>query len=644
MPRHRFELGSTLHIYKNERIQLRAAASAEASYPDSETYLDYSNLLEAIKSRDVWVLSMPHLELKISIRIESSLHELKGSLDGILKEMKSSLIKSQLWHDLQVSLVSNDDKITKTQEGIYSLRVVFEFRQRSALFPQPKPPRMPYALGACSSAFDPPPGVLRIALHDINIIFSFSSSSNNIPDGMCGIPRCESFEDLSSTLVSQCGHLAAMIGFDDTCCSSIGGSQTTGRSDDDWMSLDSDSPFCSPQAASDSHISALACPQTECEHLSKAAYQPFITLLDSGFRTLFCQTSPRTTSSITKIAEKPGPSLPEFAPSLFTPGYDNTVAQGARFIPMISKGIAAMLDNVPRSNTSIRLKCTEVSSICSQENSDPDGATNFFVNTANKKSVLKTLLWKSMQHRLCTPGAARQLPSLTTHLQSTKSEAQTTTFATNPNNSQSFHAAYMSDTEWRFAEDSDNNDTLLTDECNSNYGGQDTSFTSSCRTQRSCPISFISANYDHEHALFDNIPNTTDKPSPPFTTAIFDEDLAMLEENEQEDNLATDSPYILPLQPPTLDLSSQSRTATVTAMTLISTSASLPSSDMEILDPSSPVTISDELMLSPALPAFDAIITDSNSPNLFDTKLTRLPNSNGNSRGGGIGDVEMLLL
>lgn len=96
MLRSRLELGSTVHIHKNEKIQLRAAASAEASYPDSAAYLDHSNLLEAIKSRDVWVFSKPHLELKISIRIESSLHDLKGSLDGILKEMKSTLIKSQV--------------------------------------------------------------------------------------------------------------------------------------------------------------------------------------------------------------------------------------------------------------------------------------------------------------------------------------------------------------------------------------------------------------------------------------------------------------------------------------------------------------------------------------------------------------------
>ncbi|OAX83170.1 hypothetical protein ACJ72_02478 [Emergomyces africanus] len=630
MLRNRFELGSTLHIYKNEKIQLRTVASTEASYPDSAVYLDRSVLLEAIRSRDAWVFSVPHLELKISIEIESSLQEPKGSLDKILKEIKSTLIKSQLWHDLQVSMVSSDDEIITTQEGIYSLNFVFEFQQSSMLCLRSKP-RVPYAAEAGLSAFDLPPSVLRISLHDISLIFNFSStSSNNSPDGMCSIPKYESFEDLSSTLLQQCGHLTGIMGLapasDDTYCSSIGGSQTTGRNDDDWMSLDYDSPFSSPQDASDYHPSVLCPPKTKFEHFPKTTYQPFITLLDSGFRTLFCQITPRSTSNVTIITEKPGPSLPEFAPSVFTPGHVNNVVQRSRFIPMISKGIAAMLDNVPRPKAGTLLKWAAVSSIGSEQNSHPDGATNNFVDTANTKSVLKTFLWKSMQHRLCAPEVARQLPSLTTLLKpknsrsttSTKSLPETSTFATNLNNHQSFHAARTSDTEWCFTEDSDDHDSLLTDEFNA----------------------------DHEHDPLDTIPNAQCKPSPPRTTAILDDDLSMLDESEQEDNFMTDSPFILRLQSPPPGQSSPSHTTTTTAAaaTLIPTPASPPSSEVEILDPSSPIAISEDLKLSPALNSFDAMITNQSNPNLFDNKRTIFPYSNGNSGDGGIGDVEMLLL
>ncbi|KKZ60256.1 hypothetical protein EMCG_05013 [[Emmonsia] crescens] len=657
MLRSRLELGSTVHIHKNEKIQLRATASAEASYPDSAAYLDHSNLLEAIKSRDVWVFSKPHLELKISIRIESSLYDLKGSLDGILKEMKSTLIKSQLWHDLQVSRVSNDDEILTTQEGLYSLNIVFEFQQKPVQFPLPKSPRMPYALNAGSSSIDPPPGLLRISLHDISIFFSFSSSSTNIPDGSLGnIPKCNSFEDLSSILLPQCGHLVEMAGLaprpDDA---SIGGSQTTVRSDDGWMSLDYDSPFCSQQTSSDYQSSVIASPQTKCQHVSKATYQPFITLLDSGFRTLLCQTTPRKTFNITTIIEKPGPSLPEFAPSLFTPRYDTSVFQRVRFIPMISKGIAAMLDNVPRPNASIQLKCAAVSSICSDESSDPSVTANDFVNTTNPKSALKTLLWKSMQHRLFNAeAAALQLPSLTTPLKPkyygisqnptpANSLAHTSIVPTDPNKLHILHAASISDTGWCFAEDSYDDDALLTDESHADHGDRNTYLTNPFGIRYS-----FGHDYDNEDDLLDNLPSTVvDKSSPPPSiTSILDDDLDMLEEKEQKDNLIVGSPYSFPLQTPAPGQSSTSLSTTTKGTTSISAPASPPSSEMEILDPSSPITILEEPILSPALHTYDAIITDPHTTNLFDTKLTKFPNSNGSGGGdaSGIGDVEMLLL
>ncbi|KLJ06016.1 hypothetical protein EMPG_10541 [Blastomyces silverae] len=681
MLRNRFELGSTIHIYKNEGIRLRAATTVEVSCPDSTADLDRSTLLESMKSRDVWVFSKPHLELKISIGIESSLHEHSRSFDGILKEMRTTLIKSQLWRDLQISMVSANDEILTTEEGIDSLNCVFEFQQKSGQFPLHKPLRMPYTLNTGSSAIDPPPGVFRICLCDISIHFSFlsRSSNDNSKASFGSMPRCTSFEDLSSMLSPPGGCLAEVMSpaleLDDTCHSSLGGSQTTVQSDDDWMSLDYDSPFCSQQTSSAYHYRVMSPLHTEPPRVPpKATYQPFMALLNSGFCALLCQTTRRTTSSITTIIETPGPSLQEFAPSLFIPGYDTNIRQRARFIPMVSKGIAAMLDNLPLPDASFQLECAASGSVCSEANYERDVTSNDFTNTTNTKSGLKTLLWRSMHRHLFTL-VARQLPSLTTPLKpkkngtsqttaSSKSPHHSSTVISDPINGQSFHSASLSDTEWCFSEESDGDDALLTDELDSEPGDRDTCLTNSFRIQRSDPIRITSPNHDDEHDLLDNIPNTTEKPTPfpSPTITILDDDLDMLEDTEQEEILIIDAPYLHlpPLQTETAGQSSTSlitsttrstctiaATATATVKGPIQTPASPSGSEMEILDPSSPAMIPEELLLSPTLHAFNATITDpNNATNPFDTKSPRSLRSNGSSSGfgGEIGDAEMLLL
>ncbi|OJD21886.1 hypothetical protein ACJ73_06773 [Blastomyces percursus] len=671
MLRSRFELGSTIHIYKNEEIRLRAATSAEVSCLDSTTDLDRSTLLKAMKSRDIWVFSKPHLKLKISIEIESSLHEHNRHVDGVLKEMRTTLIKSQLWHDLQCSMVSANDEILTTEEGINSLNCVFEFQQKARQFPLHRPPRMPHTLNTGSSAIDPPPGVLRIYLCDISIQFRFfSKSSNNTKASFRGMPRCTSFEDLSSMLSPPGGCLAEIIGptleLGDTCYSSLGGSQTTVQSDDDWMSLDYDFPFCSQQTSSIYSYRAMSPLQTEPPRVPpKAGYQPFVALLNSGFCALLCQTTPRTTPSITSIIETPGPSLQEFAPSLFIPGYDTNIRQRARFIPMLSKGIAAMLDNIPHPDASFQLERAASGSVCSEANCERDGIAKDLANTENTKSGLKTLLWRSMHRHLFTL-VARQSPSLTTSLKlkkngtlhtttPSKSPSDSSTVISDPINDQNLHSASILDTEWCLSEESDDDDALLAVELNSEPGDRNTSITDYFRIQSSDPIRIISHSHDDEHDLLDNIPIATDKPTPfPFPTIpILDDDLDMLEDTEQEDILIVDAPYLLPLQTETSGQSSMTFTRTTkapiaaTVTRHILPAASPPSSEMDILDPSSPTIAPEGLLLSPTFHALDATITDSNyATNPFSTKVLSSPNSNdnGSGLGGETADAEMLLL
>ncbi|PGH16450.1 hypothetical protein AJ79_01781 [Helicocarpus griseus UAMH5409] len=647
------DLGSSIQIFGDRHIKARAAASAEVLFPESTAYLDPRSLFEAIKTRDSWVSSTPHLQFIVSVLIEGSLYKTLGARNDIFSEIKDALIDSKLWHALQLSRISNNEGFMTVQEGLHHLKITFEFQRNSAQLPL-KPPRMPYTLEPGPLVTEPPPDVLRIRVQEINITVNFSPylSGKDSKGTVCKNTRNGSLEDATTRLPPE-----LLPWPDDACYSSISGSQTTTRSDDSWMSLDDDSPFSSQQTFSELQSSVVVSHKTELQHISKPTCHPFLALLDSGIRTLICQVPPRISPNITTIAENPGLSLSEFAPDLFNPGYDTHISQRARFIPMISKGIAAILDNVPCSVES-QLKRTLLNKTHARKACDP--CRKGPLDQIKTRQSIKALLWKSMQRGLVTSDATRKLPSLAMSerpplrpenddgildnatnpiLLSSRAMA---TARTHSNNSQSLHTVNFSDTDWCFAEDSDDDDVLLVNDAKHDDEAGDF-FADPFQIETQYVASIISNGHDNN--LLDDFPNPPCPlhASPP--NSILDDYLDMPEE---EPSLCISSPHIsfLPNQP-----KSTTRTATArmtSAPPIIAPSS--PTSGMEILDPSSPLTIplsDEEVMLSPAFPATNTIHVDVDPANAFTASLPqRLPNHDVGENGDqdANADEEMLLL
>ncbi|ODH47497.1 hypothetical protein GX48_06411 [Paracoccidioides brasiliensis] len=620
-----------MHIYKDKKLQLRVVTSAEVSLAESAELLEHSNLLESIKSGDVWTSSKSNLELKISVRIENSLHGIRSSPDWILEEIKISLIKSQLWHTLQFSRLSQEGETLTSQDGFCQLNLVFEFQKKMVHIPSPKPPRMPYSLEIHSAAIEPPPGVTRLCLQEIAIAFNFSSisMSNGHDDGLGNVSRSSSFEDLTFISPPPCGFLVDTVRADptvDDIYSSIDGSQTTARTDEDWMSLDYDSPFSSQQTSSSIHCTVVTHQHTKPHHTCKSTSQLFMTLLDTGFRTLLCQTPPRIPSNITTVVEKIGPSLADFAPTIFNPGYDASVFQRARFIPMISKGIAAMLDHASPAG-GIQLKHPILNPVDIGKACDPESKGKGAPNPTSNRPILKSLLWKSMQRRLLNPEAVRKLPSITatddviSHPQSYGDEFSSlpptpvcgnvsefafqsslretakstipamTSVSTNLDLTNPSNAAHISDTEWCFSENSDGGDvTLLTDQGNDDHIDSDDYFTDPFQIHAmhiTIPDTSLTSD-DRHHDLLDNNANTRNYEPQSYHHSVLEDDLIM-----QEVPNTTSCQHPLS-NPHTASLKNSDPTP-----------PSPSNSGMEILDPSSQILISGEFMLPPATYTFN---------------------------------------
>ncbi|KAK2813130.1 hypothetical protein FQN50_000807 [Emmonsiellopsis sp. PD_5] len=316
-----------------------------------------------------------------------------------------------IWPSLQFAVSPNEDQATAAREEPHQFNITLELQDKSMLIPPSKTLRLPHSIAISSSAIQPPPGIPYVYLQEIEISFSFSPTYPGHDDRPDKIPRSTSFEDLSALTNPRNDFLDYIpkpsSGGDEIYYSS----QSTIQShDNDWMSLDDDSPFSSQQTSSSSYSSIPNNQGPEQQNTSsKPSYRPFLTLLNVGFRNLLRGDPSRTASIITTTIEKPGPTLSNFAPSIFCPRYETEITQRARFIPMISKGLAAMFDMSPSSE--LRSKLARINTSPTGCNY-PEASTN--EQSADGKSLLKMLLWKSMQRGLFSPETTRKLPCLAT--------------------------------------------------------------------------------------------------------------------------------------------------------------------------------------------------------------------------------------
>ncbi|KAK2805386.1 hypothetical protein FQN51_000212 [Onygenales sp. PD_10] len=331
---------------------------------------------------------------------------------GVREDLGSRPV-DEIWPNLQFAVSPNDDQARAARGEPHQFSIALELQEKSLLIPPSKTLRLPHSIAVSSSTIQPPTGIPYVFLQEIEISFNFSPrypdhDLNGRPDK---IPRSTSFEDLSALINPRDDF------FDCIPKSSSGdgiyySSQSTIQShDNDWMSLDADSPFSSQQTSSSSHSDIPNNQGSEQQNTSsKPPSGPFLILLNVGFRNLLCEDPSRTASIITTTIEKPGPTLSNFAPSIFCPRYETEIAQRARFIPMISKGLAAMLDMSPSSD--LRSKLARINTTPAGQNYSE--ATTTSEQPADGKSLLKTLLWKSMHRGLYSPETARKLPCLAT--------------------------------------------------------------------------------------------------------------------------------------------------------------------------------------------------------------------------------------
>ena len=242
-----------------------------------------------------------------------------------------------------------------------------ELQRDISQFPKAKGLRLPYSLRDVYDAdVQPPSGVSRISLQEVNISFDFSSTNAIpnpgpypwiIPNSGCFVTSIENSDVNCCEPLRDVGLYYPTSGLPHH--SQDGVSQSPSYNDPTRELLEIDSPFSSQQSYPSSLSTYTRTEQSGSiggQRLSGP--QPFILLLDSGFRSILCDRPYRTMAGIKINASEGRISLADLAPSIFSPGYHFVrISDAALYLHLSNEGFTA---GYLRPDTSYTYDCKSI--------------------------------------------------------------------------------------------------------------------------------------------------------------------------------------------------------------------------------------------------------------------------------------------
>jgi len=114
-----------------------------------------------------------------------------------------------------------------------------------------------------------------------------------------------------------------------------------------------------------------------------------------------------------QLRSRPHVTMSSFVPSMFTPGFKNTIASHSRFLPTISHALCA---SMPRNlqTPSLRRKLLQISNLKLPHSSDSDDQLGKPGTAQRLAAVVQTRLWGMMQRKLFEKAAGKRLWRTTT--------------------------------------------------------------------------------------------------------------------------------------------------------------------------------------------------------------------------------------
>ncbi|KAK0106800.1 hypothetical protein ONS95_003522 [Cadophora gregata] len=193
-------------------------------------------------------------------------------------------------------------------------------------------------------------------------------------------------------------------------------------------------------------------------------------LADEAFRTLMGAAVPKRLSRFQDFQLKSLPQVPmsTFVPSMFSPGFKNSIAGHSRFLPTISHALCvSMPQNVQ--TPSLRRKLFQLSSLESSQLPDPSSQSGKPGTVQRLSSVVQSRLWGMMQRKLFDKAAGRRLWRRSTPGDEDEKSDVEDMFAAveDGNNLKMDEDNGMSEEEMLFGDDED--DDLLLDDDNDQY-------------------------------------------------------------------------------------------------------------------------------------------------------------------------------
>ncbi|EEP80730.1 predicted protein [Uncinocarpus reesii 1704] len=256
----------------------------------------------------------------------------------------------------------------------------------------------------------PPSGVPLASIQNVEACFEFTLSSSEIS------PLLQDANQSSlcttNTTAVQYPERRPMTDYMLDCDMS----EITSNLREDWVSLDGDSPFSSQSSISSS--SSIGSNRAAYSNTSNAnppgkMVQHYVSLLDSGLRSFLCHQFFQPESHVGRDLQTQMGILPSLASHALNANYNRAISQRATFIPVIARGIHSLLSST-RSPV-LKSKLDNLKHIYwktyGPQNTVPTGEAT---DDPNTRTILKCLLWTTMQHGLHCSHPASKLSPLTT--------------------------------------------------------------------------------------------------------------------------------------------------------------------------------------------------------------------------------------
>ncbi|KAL1968810.1 hypothetical protein VTN77DRAFT_1171 [Rasamsonia byssochlamydoides] len=402
MPR-TIDLGLNTFSAPKSKQCLLSKASATFLLPKEPAVLP-TDLEQILDSRSIWIVK--GRDLTLDIYIEGPCDGL-GAMFTFLNHSVDLLKEAKLWSDLGLVASTKSYECKPNSDHTMTLRLSLTVQEDFKRIIKEIHGKVPRSIRRRIFVDpQPPPGIATVELSNIQIFLGYHSSTSKCVTHIDSFGMNESLEDSS------------MAASDD-----VERPESDNRSPTPWSGFPASTPSTSSPSYSpftpELHPSGTEAvfrhPPVGVSVIKANAVAggddcQLHRLLDCAIRNWISSNPSKVAHGIEQLNPRGALKLSDIAPSVFSPGYHDSIRQRAGFIPVVAKSIASIVNK--SASEDIRQKVSSLKSHF-EENYEGTPTHSPPSEALDLRSMVKCLLWTSLQKGVYDPKAARKLSPIT---------------------------------------------------------------------------------------------------------------------------------------------------------------------------------------------------------------------------------------